>query len=86
MPEWTGLGKTLVVGGAILVLLGLVFLMSGRLFGSGNEGGLGWLGRLPGDIYIKRENFTFYAPLTSGLLISLLLSLLLYVVSSFWKR
>jgi hypothetical protein len=39
------------------------------------------LGRLPGDIWIKRDNFTFYAPITTGLLISLVLSVILWLSS-----
>jgi hypothetical protein len=39
--------------------------------------GLGALGRLPGDIYVKRDNFTFYFPITTGILISVVVSLIL---------
>jgi hypothetical protein len=59
----------------LLILLGLVLVLAG----------LAWpwlsklpLGRLPGDIIVERENFSFYFPLTTGLLVSLLLSLLLW--------
>jgi len=56
------------------VLTGAVLLMAGRL------PGLGPLGKLPGDIVIKRENFTFYFPITTSLLASLLLSLAVWFV------
>ena len=63
----------------LLILLGLLLLLMG----------LAWpclsklpLGRLPGDITIERENFSFYFPLTTGLLVSVLLSLLLW----WWSR
>jgi len=39
------------------------------------------LGRLPGDIYIHRDNFTFYAPITTGILVSLALSLIVWLLS-----
>jgi len=59
--------------GGVLVLLGLLIVFGSR-FG---------LGRLPGDIIIRRENFVLYMPLMSGLLISGLVSLLLYLWSRF---
>jgi hypothetical protein len=64
------MGKWLVVMGLVLVAVGLLFMLSGRI---------GWLGRLPGDITVKRDNFTFYFPLATSLLISLVLSLILWL-------
>jgi hypothetical protein len=64
-----GLGKSLIYLGIIIVVVGLVLTYGGRI---------PWLGQLPGDIYIRRENFTFYFPLTTGLIISVILSLVLY--------
>jgi hypothetical protein len=63
----------------LLILLGLVLLVAGFAWP--------WLsklpfGRLPGDITIERENFSFYFPITTGLLVSLFLSLLLW----WWSR
>ena len=87
MPEWYGLGKVLIVVGAVLVLCGLSVLLLGRIPGAGSDGGwFGWLGKLPGDIEIKRDGFNFYAPITTCLLISLVLSLIYYIVSSVWRR
>jgi hypothetical protein len=65
----SGLGKILIVSGCLMVLLGALLVFSGKI---------SWLGRLPGDIFIKRENFSFYFPLTTCILISLLLSLFFY--------
>jgi hypothetical protein len=65
----TGLGKTLIVIGLLIALMGALLTMAGKL---------PWLGRLPGDISIKRENFTFYFPLTTSIIISLILSLILW--------
>jgi len=71
MQHWA---KLLIVGGLLLMLAGLI------LYFGGNR--LGWFGKLPGDIHVKRENFSFYFPITTSILISILLSLLLW----FWKK
>ena len=60
------LGKALVVAGLAVALLGAVLWLGGRI---------PWLGRLPGDIRVDREHFKFYFPLTTCLLISILLTL-----------
>lgn len=84
MPELSGLGKSLILFGGVIVALGLLLVVAGRW--PVDNSLLGWLGRLPGDILIKRDSFTFYFPLTTGLLISLVLSLLVYLVTHFWGR
>lgn len=58
-----------------LVILGLVLVVAGLLWPWLSKLGLG---RLPGDILIVRDNFTLYVPLTSGLVVSVVLSLLLW--------
>jgi uncharacterized protein HemY len=65
------LGKMLLLFGLLMVLLGLVLLVAGHFSGK-----VPWLGRLPGDIYIQRGNWTFYFPLATGLTISVVLTLL----------
>jgi len=62
------LGKALIIGGIVLVVLGGLVLLSGRI---------SWLGRLPGDIYIKRDGFSFYFPITTCIIISIVLTLIL---------
>ena len=64
------LGKFLIVAGLILVGIGVLFLLSSKI---------GWIGRLPGDITIRREKFTFYFPLATSLLISVILSVLIWL-------
>jgi len=76
MPDWSDVGKTLILVGGVLALLGALLTLFGKM-GSG----FGWLGRLPGDILIKRDNFTLYFPLTTSILISVTLSLLMYFLS-----
>jgi len=76
MPDWSDVGKTLILVGGVLALLGALLTLFGKM-GSG----FGWFGRLPGDILIKRDNFTLYFPLTTSILISVALSLLMYFLS-----
>lgn len=64
------LGKMLMLIGGVLLLLGLVVTMGAKL---------PWLGRLPGDIYVQRDNFSFYFPLATCLVLSALLSLILFL-------
>jgi hypothetical protein len=80
MPEWTGFGKVLLVSGLTLALCGLLLIGLGKWSETGGSG-LGWIGRLPGDILYKSERITFYFPLATSLLISLLLTLLFYLFS-----
>jgi hypothetical protein len=65
------LGKLLLGFGALMVLLGLVLLVAGNLSGK-----VPWLGRLPGDIHIQRGSWSFYFPLATCLVISIVLTLL----------
>ena len=64
------LGKLLIVSGVVLIVAGLVVAAVGRI---------PWLGRLPGDIIIRRDNFVFYVPLASCVLVSAVISLLVYL-------
>ena len=66
------LGKFLFIAGVALALVGLL-LWSGF--------GRSWLGRLPGDIQITRSNFSFYFPLATCLLLSLILTIILWLFS-----
>jgi hypothetical protein len=68
------LAKTLITLGIVLIVLGVVLSLAFKVSGK-----LPWLGQLPGDIVIKRDNFTFYFPLATSLLLSLILSLVLYL-------
>lgn len=81
MPDFSGFGKLIIVVGLGLVILGVLISLLGKVPSEGN--GLGWLGKLPGDLFIKRDRFTFYFPLTTSIIISLVGSLLLYF---FMKR
>ncbi|MBA3892299.1 MAG: DUF2905 domain-containing protein [Gemmatimonadales bacterium] len=67
--------------GPMLVAIGVGLILIGLLFWSGS---LSWFGRLPGDIRIERESMRIYVPIVSMLLVSIVLSLVLYVVRRFF--
>ena len=79
--DFSGFGKLLLMVGLSVAAVGLLIMVLGKW--PGTSSGWGWLGRLPGDILIKRENVTFYFPLATSILISIVGSLLLYL---FMKR
>jgi predicted phosphohydrolase len=71
MPELGGLGKFLIGFGVVMIVLGGIFLLLGNLSGK-----VPWIGRLPGDIYIQRGNWSFYFPLATSILVSIILTLI----------
>jgi hypothetical protein len=73
----TDLGKLLIVFGLLLLVAGVVLTLLGRVNLP--------LGRLPGDFVYRGKNTIFYFPLATSILVSVLLSLVLYVVGR-WKR
>jgi len=68
------LGRFLIVLGAAAVLIGVLLVLAPRI---------PWLGRLPGDVLIRRGTFTFYFPLVTCLVVSIILTLILNL---FWRR
>ena len=60
--------------GKLLILLGVFIILIG--FASGDREKIPWIGRLPGDILIRKKNFTFYFPIVTSILISIILTLL----------
>lgn len=66
----SGLGRALIFLGLVIVGIGILLTLVGKV---------PWIGRLPGDIYIKRDHFTFYFPIATSILISVVLSLLFYL-------
>jgi hypothetical protein len=66
--------KILIIAGIVLIAAGVLWLIGERL----------GLGRLPGDIVIERENTRIYIPLATSLLVSVVLSLVLWVLSRWW--
>jgi hypothetical protein len=68
-----GFGRTLIAIGAVLVIVGLLFTLGARLPFR--------IGRLPGDIVIRGRNSTFYFPLMTSLVLSLILSVVMWLAS-----
>jgi uncharacterized protein HemY len=66
------LAKVMIVIGSVLIAVGLVILVFPRL---------PFVGRLPGDILIKKENYTLYFPLATSIVISIIISLILYFIN-----
>lgn len=65
------IGKFLVIMGLVIAVIGGLLMLSGKV---------SWLGRLPGDIIIQKKNFTFYFPLATSILISLLLTFIFWML------
>ena len=63
-------GRALVIVGAVIAVVGIVLMLAGRV---------PWIGRLPGDIYIRRGNWSFYFPLATCLLLSAVFSLVMWL-------
>lgn len=84
MDEWGSVGKLLIAAGVGLVVMGLLFVLSDRI--PVLSGWFGWVGKLPGDISIKRESFSFFAPLGTSLVLSIGFSLLFYLLSWLFRR
>jgi hypothetical protein len=68
------LGKLLLIAGILIAAFGLVLLLAGRF-------NLSWLGHLPGDFSFRGKNFSFYFPLTTSLLVSIIVSIIIWLIS-----
>ncbi|HDH04494.1 MAG TPA: DUF2905 domain-containing protein [Nitrospirae bacterium] len=68
------IAKFLIVFGIIIAALGALLLLF-------RNSGIPFLGKLPGDIFIQRKNFTFYFPIATSILLSIILSLVFYFIS-----
>jgi hypothetical protein len=64
------LGKLLIILGAVIILIGIGVLFANKI---------PYIGRLPGDIYLKRDNLTFYFPITTSIIVSILLTFLFWL-------
>jgi hypothetical protein len=72
MMPFNGVGKLLILLGGLLIIIGAAIVLVGKI---------PWLGKLPGDIYVERRNLTFFFPLTTSIIVSVILSLVLYLLS-----
>jgi len=74
MHTFSFAGKFLIIIGLIIVIIGLILTFGPKI---------SYIGRLPGDIYYKKDNFVFYFPLATSILVSIILSLIIYL---FFRR
>ena len=65
-----GIGKSLIITGLLLIVIGVAIAFGPRI---------PFIGKLPGDIYIKKDNFTFYFPLATSVLISVIITFVMYL-------
>ncbi|MFN3479807.1 MAG: DUF2905 domain-containing protein [Thermodesulfovibrionales bacterium] len=65
------IGKFLILAGLIIIVIGAILLLAGKI---------PYIGRLPGDIVIQKKNFTFYFPLATSLILSLLITFILWLI------
>lgn len=65
-------GKLLLLVGVVLAIIGILINFVGKV---------PWIGRLPGDLFIQRDKFTFYFPITTSILISVVLTIVLWLLS-----
>lgn len=65
------IGKFLVISGIIIIILGAILILSGKI---------PFIGRLPGDIIIQKKNYTIYIPIATSIIISVLLTLILWII------
>jgi hypothetical protein len=70
MFEFQQIGKLLIFAGIFILILGVLFLFGDKI---------PFFGKLPGDFYIKKKNFTFYFPIVTSIILSLIISLIIYL-------
>ncbi len=72
MPDFSGMGRILIAIGLVIAGIGLAMLFAGKI---------PWLGRLPGDFFFRGKGFSFYFPLTTSIVISVILTLILWLIN-----
>ena len=75
VPQRSQFGPMIVLAGVVLVIIGALAWL----------GALSWFGRLPGDVRVERPGVRFYAPITSMVIVSLLLSAVVALVRRYWS-
>ncbi|MCK9197034.1 MAG: DUF2905 domain-containing protein [Syntrophales bacterium] len=72
MNDFSQFGKIFLIIGIVIAGIGLLMMIGGKI---------PWIGKLPGDLFFKGEKFTFYFPLTTSILASVILTLILWLIS-----
>lgn len=75
MENFSDIGKILIAIGAVILLAGIIILVSGKI---------PLIGKLPGDFFLKGKNWSFYFPLATSILLSIILSLIIYLARKFF--
>ncbi len=70
MGEYSSFGKMLIVFGIIMIIIGGVYMLGSKI---------PFLGRLPGDIAVQKKNFSFYFPITTCIILSMILSFIMWL-------
>ncbi|MBI4002968.1 MAG: DUF2905 domain-containing protein [Nitrospira defluvii] len=84
MVPWNDVGRWLIVVGLAIAAVGVLLTLAEKWLGVGSA--FSWIGKLPGDFSITREQFSLYIPIATSLVLSILLSLVLYVFSWLFRR
>lgn len=72
MPDFTHFGKLLIILGIVISVIGVLLVLSGKI---------PWLGKLPGDFFWRGKNVSFYFPVTTSILFSILLTVILWFIN-----
>jgi len=72
MFDVSGIGKILLIIGLVIAGIGVLFLLGGKI---------PWIGRLPGDFYYKGKHFTFYFPLATSIVVSIILTIIIMFIN-----
>ncbi|MCX5906004.1 MAG: DUF2905 domain-containing protein [Syntrophales bacterium] len=72
MNDFSQFGKIFLIIGLVVAGVGLLMMMGGKI---------PWIGKLPGDFFFKGEKFAFYFPLTTSILVSVVLTLILWLIN-----
>ena len=72
MFDFSGIGRVLLIIGIVIAVIGLVLIFAGKI---------PWFGRLPGDFFWRGKNVSFYFPLTTSILVSIILTLILWFIN-----
>lgn len=84
MAAWGGIGRLFIIAGLVLAGVGVLLTLVERWPAAGAA--FGWIGRLPGDLSITRERFSLYVPIATSLVLSILLSVVFYILSWIFRR
>jgi len=75
MTDLTPFAKIAILAGMIIMGIGVLFLFLDKI---------PWLGRLPGDIHIEKENFSLYFPVTTCIIVSIVISAIFFIITKIW--